>query len=79
MWCGLNRAVMSVSMRQIDSRVATLRRDDCPDCWKGRCWEEETTDTEVKVVGLPGRGDENVYRPGGEKARGLFQGLQITA
>lgn len=70
---------MSVSMRQIDSGVATLRRDDCPDCWKGRSWEDETTDIEVKVVGLPGRGDENVYRPEGEKARGLFQGLQITA
>lgn len=30
------------------------------------------------MEGLPARGDENVYRPGGEKARVLFQGLQIN-
>ena len=36
-------------------------------------------DREVEVQGLPARGVENVYRPGGERIRVLFQGLRINA
>lgn len=66
-----------MSMGQAWSHGATLGGlADLPG--KGGPWEGETTDMEAKADSLPVRGREKDERPGGERARGSFHGLQIN-